>query len=100
MNITPTLLALLDDARFPNMSGKMRGIVRCILNREDGFAELCVTSDGHLLGRRQGDCGFNDHLGFVTDLEDNFTKLLDAAGLSDKLKADARILYRMRLGIE
>jgi hypothetical protein len=92
MKASPELMRVLDTGRYPGMSGKMRGIVRCILGCKDGFAELCITADGFLMGRLSNDCGFNEFLGDQGDLNRNWSDLLDAtaAAESDQLTADLR----------
>lgn len=100
MKASPELLAALDDARFPNMSGKMRGILRYILGRDDGFAELCVTSDGFLLGRLPDDCGCNEFLGTDDDFRRNYRSLLDAAGLTHEQRLEAVRLTYENMGLK
>jgi hypothetical protein len=80
-----TLAQKLHPARFTAMSGKMAAIVACILGQQwtsPAIAELVVTSDGHVLARNVGDCGHNDYIGTVANLEDNWQRLLNAAGLT------------------
>ena len=78
------------------MSGRMAAIVACILGQHwtsPAIAELVVTSDGHLLARAEGDCGHNNYIGTVVDLEDNWNRLLDVAGLTpvERQEAELRI---------
>ena len=80
-----TLTEKLHPARFTGMSGKMAAIVGCILGQawtSPAIAELTITSDGHVLARHEGDCGHNDYIGTVADLQKNWRRLLDAAGLT------------------
>jgi hypothetical protein len=97
-----TLLQKLHPARFTNMSGKMAAIVACILDQKwtaPAIAELTVTSDGHLLARNLWDCGFNNYLGRLADLEANWKRLLNAAGLTDKERQEAEAAYDRALGM-
>ena len=68
-------------------SPTFHAIVACLLGTEGwGSPELVsvtVTSDGFLLGMREGDCGFNDFLGTKADLDDNLAGVADAAGLTE-----------------
>ena len=92
-----TLAEKLHPARFTGMSGKMAAIVACILGQHwtsPAIAELVVTSDGHLLARNAGDCGHNDYIGTVADLEDNWQRLLDAAGLTIAERQEAEAAYQ------
>lgn len=82
-----TLAAKLHPGRFPNMSPKMAAIVGCVLGRDwtnPRLAQIQVLGDGSVLGRHLGDIGFNDFIGHRDDLTDNWTRLLDCAGLSQK----------------
>lgn len=95
-----TLIQKLHPARFTGMSGKMVAIVAHILNQHWTFpriAELTVTSDGHLLARHDGDCGFNNYIGTVADLEANWKRLLIAAGLTDAEQREAEAAYQHAL---
>ena len=97
-----TLIQKLHPARFTGMSGKMAAIVAYILNQNwtsPAIAELVVTSDGHLLARNEGDCGFNNYIGIATDLEANWKRLLTAAGLTDAERQDAEAAYERALGM-
>jgi hypothetical protein len=97
-----TLIQKLHPARFTNMTGKMAAIVACILDQEwtaPAIAELTVTSDGHLLARNLWDCGFNNYLGTFADLEANWERLLDAAGLTAAEQREAEAAYHRALGM-
>ena len=92
-----TLVEKLHPHRFPGMSGKMAAIVGCILEQtwtSPVIAELAVTSDGHVLARHEGDCGCNDYLGTATDLEANWRRLLDVAGLTPVEHQEATVVYQ------
>lgn len=92
----------LHPTRFTAMSGKMAAIVACILDQKwtaPSIAELTVTSDGHLLARNLWDCGFNNYLGTVADLEANWEGLLNAAGLTAVERQEAKAAYQRALGM-
>jgi hypothetical protein len=61
---------------------------------EPRITELHVTSDGHVLTRHDGDCGCDHYVGSAADLERNWIRLLEAAGLTDEERAEAEWLYR------
>ena len=87
----------LHPRRFPGMSGRMAAIVGYLPGKkwtEPSIAELVVTSDGHVLARRDGDCGGNHYVGTAADLERNWLALLEAAGLADDERAEAARLDR------
>jgi len=95
-----TLTKKLHPARFPDMSGKMAAIVGCILHRQytnPRIAELVITADGCVLGRHQGDIGYNDFIGSRSDLESNWKRLLDGAELSDGARKLAEREYRRHI---
>jgi hypothetical protein len=95
-----TLIQKLHPTRFTGMSGKMAAIVAHILNQNwtsPSIAELTVTSDGHLLARHEGDCGFNNYIGLVAEFEANWKRLLIAAGLTDAERQDAEAAYERAL---
>lgn len=88
----------LDPRRFSAMSGKMAGILACILRTDrwetrPAIAELIVTSDGGLLARHAGDIGANDFIGSVEDLDSNLRRLVRVAGLT---QAEQRLFRRLR----
>jgi hypothetical protein len=86
----------LHPTRFTRMSNKMAAIVGCILGQHwtsPAIAELVVTSDGHVLGRNVGDCGHNAYIGTIVDLEANWQRLLDAAGLTVAERQEAEAAY-------
>jgi hypothetical protein len=67
--------------RRVNISPQGRAIIDAWFGVGDSpFAELTVTSDGCLLGRENGDCGFNAFLGQSSNLRNNvlgMVKVLD-----------------------
>lgn len=46
-----------------------------------------------MLARNVGDCGHNNYLGTVADLENNWRRLLDAAGLTAAEYQEAESAY-------
>ena len=82
----------LNPRRFPGMSGKMAAILGQMLDQEwtdPALVQLCITSDGFLLGMEMGDVGFNEFLGTEADLKNNLTQLVELpeVGLTGKEKA-------------
>jgi hypothetical protein len=62
----------LHPGRLPGMPSKMAAILGHMLNQpwaDPEIIDLCITSDGFLLGQRKGDMGFNDMLGTEDDLK-------------------------------
>jgi len=97
-----TLIQKLHPTRFTAMSGKMAAIVACILGQNwtlPCIAELVITSDGHLLARHEGDCGFNNYIGLVVEFEANWKRLLVAAGLTAAERQEAEAAYQRALGL-
>ena len=86
--------------RFPSMSGQMAAIVGFVLGEQytdPEIAELQVTSDGGVLARHRGDFGCNDFIGAEVDLQNNWIRLLDAAGLTTEERNEAQQLWRRRV---
>lgn len=82
-----SLVTKLSPSRFPNMSGQMAAIVGAILQErftDPYLAEICITSDGYVLGRLEGDIGMNEFIGSEADLRRNWDNLLSCAGLTPK----------------
>lgn len=91
-----TMKAKLHPRRYPGMSPKMAAIVGAILGEKyttPALVELVITSDGFLLGREEGDIGYNEMLGSKTDLYRNWANLLDVAGLTDEERMEAIGLF-------
>lgn len=75
----------LHPSRFTEMSPKMAAIVGCIIGEKftnPSLVELSVTSDGYVLGRQERDCGLNEWIGSVRDLERNLSHLVVCADLT------------------
>jgi len=93
-----TLQKKLAPTRFPGMSGKMAAMVDCILKFpieivSPRLSGLLITSDGCLLGMAEGDCGYNEFFGSGHDLEQNWQRLLDVAGLTPEEREQAQSLF-------
>jgi hypothetical protein len=82
--------------RFPDVSGKMFACLGALLNQKwtkPRIASVISTSDGMLLGRAEGDIGFNEVIGDYSDFQRNLWGMVDAAGdLSDEERAFVVIL--------
>lgn len=92
-----SLQVKLDPRRFPNMSSEFAAVVGCLLQihvTEPRLVEITTTSDGWLLGRNEGDMGFNVSLGIRAWLLGNWEKLisLPEVGLTDDELRAAREL--------
>src|SRR5688572_30840318 len=77
--------------RYSHMSGIRAAILGCIMGEAwstPSLAELCITSDGMLLGRRVDDCGFNEFIGAADDLDDNLGRLLDVAAITEEERGE------------
>jgi hypothetical protein len=73
--------------RRVRVSPKFCAMLACLLEdhwTEPAIAELVITSDGHLLARHEGDCGFNDFIGDSGDLFRNLRGVSAAAGLTSE----------------
>ena len=74
-----------DKVRQVQVSGKFAAILACMLGEcwtNPALAELTVTSDRFLMGRSEGDIGFNEFLGDVNDLHRNVMGLAKVADLT------------------
>jgi hypothetical protein len=95
-----TLKKKLHPDRFTEMSPKMAAIVAYILDEgwtDPKLVEMVVTSDGHILGRHDGDIGLNDFMGAESDLVRNWNNLLDCAGLDEEERTEAERCYANRI---
>lgn len=95
-----SLQVKLDPRRFPNMSPEFAAVVGCLLQihvTEPRLEEMTVTSDGWLLGRNEGDMGFNESIGTRAWLLENWEKLisLPEVGLTDDEYRAARELVAL-----
>jgi hypothetical protein len=85
---------------FTAMSGKMAAIVGYVLDQEwttPQLAELAITGDGFVLGRRSDDIGCNEWIGSAVDLERNVRNLLDSAELDSAERTEWGHLYRTKV---
>ncbi|MBC8738543.1 hypothetical protein F6X40_17425 [Paraburkholderia sp. UCT31] len=101
MNVQDSLKAKLNPQRFQQMSSKMAALVGFILNEEftsPAIAEVSITSDGYVLAREGDDIGANAFLGAYADLESNFRRLVDVAGLTPEEAEEFSRLYREHVG--
>jgi hypothetical protein len=100
ININDTLARKLHPGRFPGMSSRMAAIVGCILDRQytqPSIAQLVITSDNCVLARHDDDIGYNDFIGARSDLERNWKRLLDVAGLTNDERQLAKRKYRQHI---
>ena len=78
------LVRKLDPSRL-RVSTKFHAILGCLLEQEwttPLLTALCITSDGHVLGEKEGQPGFNLYLGAEADLERNIQGVCRAVGAS------------------
>lgn len=64
----------LSPSRFPNVSGQMFACLGALLNQHwttPRMASIIATADGVLLGREEGDNGFNHVIGSFEDFKRN-----------------------------
>ena len=91
-----SLRAKLHPARFTDMSSKMAAIVGCVVDEtytNPRIVHMIVTSDNFVLGQHFGDCGFNQFIGDIADLNENWFNLLQAAGLTNDERQLAESLF-------
>jgi hypothetical protein len=65
------------------VSTKFHAILGCMLDQAwttPRITALCILSDGHVLGEKEGDAGFNLFLGDESDLERNLRGVCKAVG--------------------
>lgn len=69
------------------MSGRMAALLGAVFQEawtEPRIVELYQTSDGFLLARHEGDSGFNDFIGAVSDWRRNVLGIAKVAGLTPR----------------
>lgn len=96
-----TLKAKLKPSRFPNMSPRMASIVGYILGESwvtPQVSGLMVTSDKFVLASMKGDCGYNHFLGAESDLQSNWLRFLECAGLGPDERTTADKLFAEKVG--
>ena len=64
------------------------------------FAAMFVTLDGGVLIRHTGDPGANEFYGPLTMLQENWSKLLDAADLTPTERLEGTALFEAQIGKE
>ena len=67
------------------VSPRFTAVLSCMLDEDwtdPKIVELCITSDGGLLARHDGDIGFNDFIGAESDLIRNLEGVAKAADLA------------------
>ena len=74
------------------VSPRFVAILDCLMEQParttPAIAQLCITIDGCLLARHDGDCGYNDFIGSASDLDRNIRGMAEVAGLTDKELAE------------
>lgn len=80
------------------MSGKMAALLGAVFQEawtEPQIVALYQTSDGMLLGMHEGDIGYNDFIGTVSDWRRNVVGIAKVAGLTKLetawLRAEANV---------
>jgi len=90
----------LHPRRFTEMSPFMAAIVAFVLSESwtnPAIAEVTVSEAEDLVYvRKVGAVGF-DGLQSLTDLRNNWNRLIDAAGLTQEERKEAVILFRLRI---
>jgi len=98
--VQSSLVKKLHPSRFTAMSGKMSAIVAYILGEkwtDPALQEMAITSDGFVIVGVEGDCGMNDFMGAVSDLDRNVANLIVAAELTPDEQAEWQRLYKARI---
>ena len=96
----PILAKKLHPTRFSAMSGKMIALVAHIIGEtwtDPAIAELVETSDGFVLARHEGDCGCDDFIGSISELQSNWERLLDVAKLTATERKTADQLFQQAI---
>lgn len=72
----------------PKNEPRLHAVIACLLKQRDwlspNIVSLTATSDGHLLGRRELEFGFDMYLGTVSAYKDNLDAIAKFAGLTDE----------------
>lgn len=96
----PTLTEKLHPRRFTEMSPFMAAIVAFVLGEswtDPAIAEVTVSEAEDLVYvRKVGAVGF-DGLQSLTDLRNNWNRLIDAAGLTPDERREAVALFQARI---
>jgi len=91
-----TLRRKLYPGRFSAMSSKMSALLGYILDQhwtDPQIIGLSVTADGHLLGMREGDIGYNEYIGTAAEFRSNLSRLAVAADLTGEEIRELHHLY-------
>jgi len=98
-----TVQQKLNPRRFSDMSPKMAAIVGFVVGKKytrPGIASMYVTSDGFVIARPSVESGGTSHagheqfIGTLSQLEDNWERLLDATELTIQERAVAERLFQ------
>lgn len=95
-----TLNEKLHPNRFSEMSPFMAAIVAFVLGEswtDPGIAEIAVSETENLVYIRKADGVGFDGIESLSDLRNNWNRLLDAAGLTDEERHEAVRLFRERV---
>lgn len=97
---SPELKKKLHPQRFKGISGKMAAIVGYILDEiytDPHIQEMAVTSDGIVMASQSGDIGMNDMIGSELDLQNNWKRLCETAGLDNNEMNEANSLFKEKI---
>lgn len=98
--VSDSLKTKLHPRRFKGISGKMSAIVGYILGEaytDPSITEMAVTSDGFVLAQTSNDVGMNDMVGSELDLQNNWKRLCETAGLDNKEMIEANHLFKSKI---
>ena len=96
----PTLAEKLHPSRFSEMSPFMAAIVAYVLGEawtEPAIAEITVSEAEDLVYVRKADGAGFDGIQNLSDLRNNWNRLIDAAGLTPDERREAVALFRERI---
>ena len=83
--------------RFTAMSPKIAAIVAYVIGERyttPHIESMIKTSDGMVLARQSGDIGYNTFIGHISEVDSNWNRLINAAGLTPEEKKEAMSLYK------
>ncbi len=96
----PSLAEKLHPNRFTEMSPFMTAIVGYVLGEswtDPPIAEITVSETEDLVYIRKADAAGFDGVQSLTDLRNNWNRLLDAAGLTSEERREAVRLFRAKV---
>jgi hypothetical protein len=96
MSLGKEILDKVDPARLPGLSEGMAGAIGCILNcrlSDPALESIIITSDGYVLGMKEGDSGYNYLVGREDELRIHWKHLLDCAELSAEQRMETDRLF-------